>query len=111
MTTASEILGNIEDDPVFKGFLEPAFDATGFASKIVSADVGRQAQLGSGGKSNGSTLDGGSDPIAQKEGLITGVGDRPVSAETVSSQAEITLDVSVPTKAQDLFLVLERRRL
>lgn len=99
MSTASEILGRIEDDPVFRGFLEPAFDATGFASKIVSADVSRgQAARGTGvgGNSGGGegSGSGGVASVMQGEGLAA--GERvTVSAESVSSQAEITLDVSV----------------
>lgn len=90
MSTASEILGRIEDDTVFKGFLEAGFDPAAFASKIVKADVGN---------ATGSTA----PVLLQEEGAVLSSGGGPAaldqrlasaSAESVSSQAEITLDVS-----------------
>lgn len=90
MSTASEILGRVEDDPMFKGFLEAGFDPAAFASKIVKADVG---------KATGSAA----PVLLQEEGAVLSSGGAAAaldqrmasaSAESVSSQAEITLDVS-----------------
>lgn len=97
MSTASEILGRIEDDPVFRGFLETGFDPAAFASKIVKADVGKSAQQASShtpvlqqaGGGNGALFSSVSGTIG-----VERVGAPLASAESVSSQAEITLDVS-----------------
>lgn len=90
MSTASEILGRIEDDPVFKGFLEAGFDPAAFASKIVKADVGKAT--GSAApvllQEEGAVLSSGGGAAALDQRLAS------ASAESVSSQAEITLDVS-----------------
>lgn len=100
MSTASEILGRIEDDPVFRGFLESGFDPAAFASKIVKADVGKAAAVGGAGiGASGSTttvlIDRGANVVQALPGGGGGSGELPgVSAESVSSQAEITLDVS-----------------
>lgn len=107
MSSAAEIISRIEDDPVFKGFLEPEFDATGFASKIVSADVSKQAQLGGDSGVINGTVHGTSSITTHTEGIIASVVDRKASAETVSSQAEITLDVSYSASSKDMFLVFE----
>ena len=92
MSSASEILGRIEDDPVFRGFLEAGFDPAAFASKIVKADVGKAASANGGPvllQVEGAALPSGA-------GAATAIDQRMavVSAESVSSQAEITLDVS-----------------
>lgn len=102
MSAATEILGRIEEDPVFRGFLEPGFDPAAFASNIVKADVGKAgvgppmlqlqgggAVLSGGGVNGGDGVSGGSGSGA--------AGGMVASAETVSSQAEITLDVSCST--------------
>lgn len=93
MSTASEILGRIEDDPVFRGFLEPSFDPAAFASKIVRADVGKA----SGGAGAAVLLQGEEKALPGTTAGALGGGDQRgsavVSAESVSSQAEITLDV------------------
>lgn len=93
MSTASEILGRIEDDPVFRGFLEAGFDPAAFASKIVKADVGKTAAH--------------TPVLASPAGDAVATGERVasapvVSAESVSSQAEITLDVSAKLRRQSL---------
>lgn len=96
MSTASQILGRIEDDPVFRGFLESGFDPAAFASKIVKADVGKAVAMGGAGiGASGSTvlIDRGAT-VAQALPGGGGGGLPAVSAESVSSQAEITLDVS-----------------
>lgn len=91
MSTASEILGHIEDDPVFQGFLEAGFDPAAFASKIVKADVMNVAKAPTAAAHTPVLLPGGSGG----GGGSGGVTSVPVvSAESVSSQAEITLDVS-----------------
>eukprot|EP00904_Undaria_pinnatifida_P002514 jgi/Undpi1/12263/HiC_scaffold_5.g01939.m1 len=94
MSTAAEILGRIEDDPVFRGFLEPGFDPAAFASKIVRADVGKAG----GGAGAAALLQGEEKALSgATTGVALGGGDQRgvvvVSAESVSSQAEITLDV------------------
>lgn len=98
MSTASQILERIEDDPVFRGFLESGFDPAAFASKIVKADVGKAAAMGVAGiGASGSTvlIDRGATVAQALPGGGGGGGGLPaVSAESVSSQAEITLDVS-----------------
>ncbi|CAM9898112.1 unnamed protein product [Scytosiphon promiscuus] len=91
-TSASEILGRIENDAVFAGFLEAGFDPAQFASKIVRADVGKSSAPGSGAPvaSPVLQLQEGGDGIGSGSG---GAGMGVVtSAESVSSQAEITLD-------------------
>lgn len=95
-TSASEILGRIENDAVFAGFLEAGFDPAQFASKIVRADVGKaNAAVGGSGGAHGAApvlqLQEGGDGIGSGSGG-GGVGV-VTSAESVSSQAEITLDV------------------
>lgn len=90
MSAASEILDRIEDDSVFKGFLEPGFDPAAFASRIVKADVGK-----AGGAAPSVLLQGDGAALTAP-GVGVGVGNQQVvmpSAESVSSQAEITLDV------------------
>lgn len=92
MSTASEILGRIEDDDVFRGFLEAGFDPAAFASKIVKADVGKA------GGAVAPVLLQGERTALPGAGVGVGGGDQRglvTSAESVSSQAEITLDVSV----------------
>lgn len=97
-STASEILGRIENDAVFSGFLEAGFDPASFASKIVRADVGRAAAAAGGAAT--ATAAVGATPVLQLQqggdGLgssSNGGGGGAASAESVSSQAEITLDV------------------
>lgn len=93
-STASEILGRIENDAVFSGFLEAGFDPASFASKIVRADVGRAA---AGGAAGAAAV--GATPVLQLQqggdglGSSSNGGGAAASAESVSSQAEITLDV------------------
>lgn len=102
MSTASEILGRIEDDPVFRGFLEPGFDPAAFASKIVRADVGK-----AGGGPGASVLLQGEEKALP--GGALGGGDQRgfavVSAESVSSQAETTLDVGTDECRSEVVLV------
>lgn len=90
-TSASEILGRIENDAVFAGFLEAGFDPAQFASKIVRADVGKATTSAAAG-----AVGSGAAPVLQLQeggdGIGGGVGV-VASAESVSSQAEITLDV------------------
>lgn len=92
MSAASEILLRIEDDPVFRGFLESGFDPAAFASTIVKADVGNAAIAAAASAAPGA------GPVAAVSLKGDGVGasdHRSVvtSAESVSSQAEVTLDV------------------
>lgn len=103
--TASEILGRIENDAVFRGFLEVGFDPAAFASKIVRADVGK-AHASAAGTAGAAAGEGGiATPVLQLQQGGHGVGCSSstggggggglmASAESVSSQAEITLDVS-----------------
>lgn len=111
-STASEILGRIENDAVFQGFLESGFDPAAFASKIVRADVGRAT-------ANASAAGGaGAAPVLQLQQGVDGVGSSKgggmvASAESVSSQAEITLEVrfvcGVPPRAPTFVLFCLRR--
>lgn len=105
MSTASEILGRIEDDPVFRGFLEPGFDPAAFASKIVRADVGKAG----GGAGAAVLLQGEEKVLPGATAGALGGGDQRgvavVSAESVSSQAEITLDVGTDDCRNDVVLV------
>lgn len=92
-SSASEILERIENDDVFKGFLESGFDPAGFASKIVRADVGKATAAGAAAGAGAAPvlqLQQGGDGVGSSNG-----GGAVVSAESVSSQAEITLDVSL----------------
>ncbi|CAN0522578.1 unnamed protein product, partial [Ectocarpus sp. 12 AP-2014] len=98
-STASEILGRIENDAVFSGFLEPGFDPASFASKIVRADVGRAAAAaGAGAATAAAAAAVGATPVLQLQqggdglGSSSNGGGGAASAESVSSQAEITLD-------------------
>eukprot|EP00752_Nemacystus_decipiens_P008545 g7632.t1 len=88
-STASEILGRIENDAVFQGFLESGFDPAAFASKIVRADVGKAnaSAAGGAGASQVLQLQQGGDGVGSSNG-----GGVVASAESVSSQAEITLE-------------------
>lgn len=92
-STASEILGRIENDAVFQGFLESGFDPAAFASKIVRADVGKaNASAGAAGGAGATPvlqLQQGGDGVGRSNG-----GGVVASAESVSSQAEMTLEVS-----------------
>lgn len=91
-STASEILGRIENDAVFQGFLDSGFDPAAFASKIVRADVGKANASAAAGGAGGSPvlqLQQGGDGVGSSNG-----GGVVASAESVSSQAEITLEVS-----------------
>ena len=90
-STASEILGRIENDAVFQGFLESGFDPAAFASKIVRADVGKANASAAGGAVSSPVLQlqQGGDGVGSSNG-----GGVVASAESVSSQAEITLEVS-----------------
>lgn len=96
-STASEILGRIENDAVFQGFLESGFDPAAFASKIVRADVGKANANASASATAGGA---GASPVLQLQQGGDGVGSSSngvgvvASAESVSSQAEITLEVS-----------------
>ncbi|CAM9578142.1 unnamed protein product, partial [Ectocarpus sp. 12 AP-2014] len=96
-STASEILGRIENDAVFSGFLEPGFDPASFASKIVRADVGRAAAAAGAGAATAAAAVGAT-PVLQLQqggdglGSSSNGGGGAASAESVSSQAEITLD-------------------
>ena len=106
MSTAAEILGRIEDDPVFRGFLEPGFDPAAFASKIVRADVGKAG----GGAGAAALLQGEEKALSgATTGVALGGGDQRgvvvVSAESVSSQAEITLDVGTVVEHGSIVLV------
>lgn len=89
---ASEILGRIENDAVFQGFLESGFDPAAFASKIVRADVGKANASAAGGAGSSPVLllQQGGDGVGSSNG-----GGMVASAESVSSQAEITLEVSL----------------
>lgn len=97
-STASEILGRIENDAVFSGFLEPGFDPASFASKIVRADVGRAAAAAGAGAATAAAAVGAT-PVLQLQqggdglGSSSNGGGGVASAESVSSQAEMTLDV------------------
>ncbi|CAM9980618.1 unnamed protein product [Ectocarpus sp. 6 AP-2014] len=97
-STASEILGRIENDAVFSGFLEPGFDPASFASKIVRADVGRAAAAAGAGAATAAATAVGATPVLQLQQGGDGLGNSSnggggaASAESVSSQAEITLD-------------------
>ncbi|CAM9423221.1 unnamed protein product [Ectocarpus sp. 4 AP-2014] len=96
-STASEILGRIENDAVFSGFLESGFDPASFASKIVRADVGRAAAAAGAGAATAAAAVGAT-PVLQLQQGVDGLGSSSnggggaASAESVSSQAEITLD-------------------
>lgn len=116
-STASEILGRVENDAVFRGFLEAGFDPAAFASKIVRADVGKAhanaANAGAGAGAAAAAVAGGGGAVGapvlhlQQGGHGVGGGSSSAggggggsggagvvaSAESVSSQAEITLDV------------------
>lgn len=90
---ASEILGRIENDAVLQGFLESGFDPAAFASKIVRADVGKANASAAGGAGSSPVLlllQQGGDGVGSSNG-----GGMVASAESVSSQAEITLEVSL----------------
>ncbi|CAN0322998.1 unnamed protein product, partial [Discosporangium mesarthrocarpum] len=111
---APELLCRIKEDPIFRDFTDRGFDPAAFASKVVASDV--SSKVGSAAMPLNPVLGPANNDAGSKEATGIGVGvvggDRlggggglgglgslgpssheiGSSAESVSSQAEITLE-------------------